>query len=303
MLQSAVDVIPGGAWAVGVSGGADSVALLSLLRRRTDLRLTVVHLDHETRAGASAADAAFVRDLCDAWRIPCVIETLSTIEQDLPRREKNLSTRWRLARLALFRQVVQSRGLHGVILAHHADDQAETILHRLLRGAPPAGLIGIAGKTHISGLTVLRPLLGLHRQALRAYLHPEGQTWREDESNVSPRYARNRIRRLLAARPQLVAPLLELGAACRELSTWMDAQAPALGERFRVADVRALPPPLARRALSRWLRERTGLHPEPAAIELLLAMALDAASPPRRHFPGGTLIRRRGGEIFVATDH
>lgn len=295
--------MPAGAWAAGVSGGADSVALLSLLRSREDLQLTVVHLDHETRHGASAADAAFVRDLCADWGIPCVVATLSELERGLPQRERNLSSRWRLARLALYRRVVKARALHGVILAHHRDDQAETIFQRLLRGSPPTGLTGMARQTRLGGLTVCRPLLGVDSLSLRAYLRAQGQAWRDDASNASPRYARNRIRRLLTARPALVAPLIELGECCRDWTAWLDAQTPVLAERLRIADVRALPPPIARRSLSRWLRERSGMIAEPSAVQSLLEMALDAAAPARRHFAGGVLVHRRGGEIFVAQDH
>ena len=299
-LQSAIDSVPPGAWAVGVSGGADSVALLSLLRGRRDVQLTVVHLDHETRAGASAADAQFVQKLCDACAVPCVIATLSSVEPELPRRPKNLSSRWRLARLALYRRVVESRGLRGVILAHHADDQAETIFHRLVRGSGSAGLGGMVPQTTLSGLTVLRPLLGVRREALRRYLASQEQVWREDASNASPRYARNRIRRLLAVRPGLTEPLLELGADCRRVKDWLDAQAPALADSFALADVRALPPPIARRALLQWLRQRSPVSVEPASAEGLLEMVLDAASPARRHFPGNVLVCRRRGEIFIA---
>ncbi len=319
-LSSAIDSVPAGAWAVGVSGGADSVALLSLLRRRADLLLTIAHLDHETRAGASALDAAFVRQLCDAWGIPCVLATLSTIEHQLPPpRLRNLSARYRFARLALFRQVVGARGLLGVILAHHADDQAETVLHRLLRGAPPSGLTGMANRTTVGDVTILRPLLGVPKQMLREHLHVVGQPWREDESNDSPQYTRNRIRRLLAARPALVEPLIDLGEQCRELNDWVDLHAPSLEPRFRVSAIRAMPLLLARRALQRWLRERCGDGAGSggggagggvgfddigaAATERLFEMALDAASAPRQHFPGGILVCRRGGEIFASDDH
>ena len=300
LLQSAIDSVPPGPWAVGVSGGADSVALLSLLRGRRDLQLTVVHLDHETRGGASAADAEFVRNLCDGWRIPCEIATLSSVEPELPRQPKNLSSRWRFARLALYRRVAQSRGLRGVILAHHADDQAETIFHRLVRGSGPAGLGGMTPQTTLSGLTVLRPLLGIPRKALRAYLTSQGQAWREDASNASPRYARSRIRRLLTARPALSEPLLDLGTDCRRVKDWLDAQAPALPDTFRVGDVRALPLPIGRRALLRWLRRRSAVAVEPASAERLLEMVLDAASAARQHFPGNVLVCRRRGEIFIS---
>jgi tRNA(Ile)-lysidine synthase len=301
-LQSAIDSVPAGPWAVGVSGGADSVALLSLLRMRSDLELVVAHLDHETRAGGSAADAAFVRDLCAQWNIPFVFSTFSAIEPGLSTHEANRSARWRDARRALYRQIVNARALRGVILAHHADDQAETIFHRLLRGSPVEGLGGMSRERRFDGLMILRPLLEVRRSALRDHLRSIGHAWREDESNASPDYARNRIRALLGALPPLVGPLLDLGASAREMKSWLDAQAPVLAGQFRVDEVRALPAPVARRALLRWLREQTDASTEPAAAARLWEMINDAASPPRQHFPGGVLVRRRGGMIFVDRD-
>src|SRR5258706_6806396 len=84
VLEKAMDAVPAGAWAVGVSGGADSVALLALLRERADLRCHVVHLDHETREGASGGGAQFVADLCADWRIPCTIARRSQIQPAPP---------------------------------------------------------------------------------------------------------------------------------------------------------------------------------------------------------------------------
>ncbi len=299
-LQSAIDLVPPGGWAVGVSGGADSVALLSLLRRRRDLQLTVVHLDHETRAGASRSDAAFVGELCSAWSLPCVASTLSAIEPRLRQVVKNQSARWRLARLALYRQVTQSHHLSGVVLGHHADDQAETVFFRLLRSGRPAGVTGMADQQVLGGMTVLRPLLRVRRQALRDHLRAIGQPWREDESNTSARYTRSRIRRLLSARPELVEPLIDLGEQCRRVSDWIRHSAPALPERFHVDDVRRLPAPVARAALLLWLRRQGSQDADSAAAERLLEMAHDAATTPRQHFPGRLLVCRRRGEIFAA---
>src|SRR5437867_3094753 len=101
-LQSAVAQVPGGGWAVGVSGGADSVALLALLRQRADLRLHIVHLDHETRDGGSADDARFVAELAAQWSLPCVIARRGEIEAQLPRLPANRAARFRAARMALF---------------------------------------------------------------------------------------------------------------------------------------------------------------------------------------------------------
>src|SRR5512133_2495346 len=117
-LVQAVAHIPAGGWAVGVSGGADSVALLSLLRRRIDLSLQVVHLDHQTRGQASTDDAAFVEQLSRAWNLPATLARRSEIEAGLTELPANPSARYRALRLELFRRVVGRGGLQGVILAH-----------------------------------------------------------------------------------------------------------------------------------------------------------------------------------------
>jgi tRNA(Ile)-lysidine synthase len=300
--QAGEDVLPpgGGGWAVGVSGGADSVALLSLLRsHRPDLRLHVAHLDHETRAGQSSEDAAFVAELSARWHLPVTVVRLSEIEPSIEHPSTNRAEHYREARLDLFRRVVARHQLDGVVLAHHADDQAETVLQRLLRGAPPAGLTGIAPRASLHGLLVVRPLLRVPATLLREYLVREGIGWREDATNAMPVSQRNRVRRLLRVSPKLTLSLIELADACEELTAQLRSASPRLPEIIPVAQLRDVPDPLARVAARRWLAERAGAGIEvpPAAAERLLEMARDAASPPRRHFPGRMLVRRRGGVI------
>ena len=303
-LAGTIGDIPAGRWAVGVSGGADSVALLSLLRRlRPDLSLVVAHVDHETRAGESTADAVFVESLARSWSLPYAGVRRGELERSLPltRLAANASARYRAVRLEWFRRVAGDYNLQGVLLAHHADDQAETILLRLLRGAGPTGLIGMAGRSVIGGLVVLRPLLGVRRDALRAHLRSAGQAWREDASNASPAYRRNRVRQLLAHYPALLSAALQTASACRAWRDWARAVAPVLGETFDVRAIRSTSPPLAVEAVRRWLAER-GAPPDelsPAVLSRLVTLATDAASPARVHFPGKILVRRRGGKVFV----
>lgn len=302
-LTTLVPSVPAGRWAVGVSGGADSVAMLALLRLRADLVLHVVHLDHETRGRASAEDAAFVAALAARWGLACTVARISEVAADRPA-GGNPSARYRAARLALFRRVVAEHSLSGVVLAHHADDNAETILHRLLRGSGPSGLCGMEPCATVAGLTILRPLLPARRSSLRQVLRHIDQPWREDESNASDRYLRNRLRRLLEARPELTEALLALGQACAETRDWVRANTPDFtgeGGGLPVGALRALPIPLAREAARRWL---AGKHvpPDdltPDVLDRLIEMAADAASPPRRHFPGGLLVRRRAGRILM----
>jgi len=297
----AVKAIPPGRWTVGVSGGVDSVALLELARQRDDLQLHVVHLNHETRGGASAEDAQFVEELAAKWNLPCATARLSEIE--LREKPSNTAARFRAARFALFKRVAETNALRGVLLAHHADDQAETAMQRLLRGSGPPGLRGMPAETTIAGLLVHRPLLGVSKTVLQALLVDRGIAWREDASNRSPAYQRNRVRTVLSTHPQIAVAAIELADTCRTMLATLRAIAPTLGEAFDVSALNELPLPLARESARRWLGEHAGADVEiaPAAIERLLQMANDAASPPRQHFSGKLLVRRKSGKITAAT--
>src|SRR5277367_431239 len=148
--------VTAGSWAVGVSGGADSVALLQMLSvRRKDLSLRVVHLDHELRGAQSEGDAKFVAELAGRLGWPCDVARRKEIEASLGKLPGNKSARYRAARLAFFRQVVRKRKLAGVMLAHHADDLAETVLHRLIRGAPVTGLTPMRTETEMDELRIV----------------------------------------------------------------------------------------------------------------------------------------------------
>jgi tRNA(Ile)-lysidine synthase len=300
-LTTALARVPAGRWAVAVSGGADSVALLRLAAARSELQLHVVHVDHQTRNGASTADAAFVADLAAKLGLPCFTTTREALEPSLRDPPNNLSARFRALRLAHFRHVVSEHRLRGVLLAHHADDQAETIFHRLLRGSSPFGLAGMHARTTIGGLTLVRPLLAVRRTELRAFLASIEQDWREDESNRSPKYLRNRIRAMLNDHAALVEPLLSLGKACAALRRQVKRSLPPLEAELSVSRLRGLPTLTGREAARRWLVAR-GAPPgdlPTAALDRLLTMATDAASPPRCDFPGGLRVRRRGGMLFV----
>ncbi|MCC7349040.1 MAG: tRNA lysidine(34) synthetase TilS [Phycisphaerales bacterium] len=300
-MREAIGQVPPGDYAIGVSGGADSVALLSLLRERNDLRLRVAHLNHRTRGMENDIESAFVEGLAAKWGIACTIATLEEVELADKMRDPNPSARYRAARLAFFRSVVRDNGLRGVILAHHADDQAETILQRLLRGSGPAGLVGMRGQCEVGGLMIFRPLLEIDGRSLRDHLLSIGQDWREDSSNRADRYFRNVLRRYLATRPELGVALRKLGGAMRQWVDWTRDNAPSLPEMFDGEVLADLPSPLAEESARKWLLGR-GVRPDridPATIEALCRMAGDAASAPRRQFPGQLMVRRRGR--FIGT--
>jgi len=187
---------------VGLSGGADSVALLlSLceLRGQGVLKLHAVHVNHNLRENA-ADDEAFCRNLCKNLDVPLTVKRVN-----VPR-TGSLEAAARQARYTAFAEAMRSCGAKVLALAHHADDQAETMVMHLLYGA---GTTGLCGMREMSG-SVWRPFLTLRRNQLREYLAAFGQAWREDESNQDAAFTRNRIR-------AQVMPVLEAcGNACVE---------------------------------------------------------------------------------------
>ncbi|HJV34019.1 MAG TPA: tRNA lysidine(34) synthetase TilS [Geomonas sp.] len=185
---------------VAVSGGADSVALLDILvqlKDREGLNLVVAHLNHGLRATDSDGDQEFVARLAAGYGLPCL-----TKREDVARlaRDSRLSLEdaGRRARYAFFAEVARAQGATSIALAHHLDDQAETVLIRLLRGA---GTDGLSAMTASSGGILKRPLLQVSRAELEQYLKLRGLGWRTDSTNDDTSILRNSIRHELI--PQL----------------------------------------------------------------------------------------------------
>ncbi|HVT89835.1 MAG TPA: tRNA lysidine(34) synthetase TilS [Tepidisphaeraceae bacterium] len=299
-LQSAIATVPAGRWAVGVSGGADSIALLALLRNRNDLKLHVVHLDHQTRGQESTGDAQLVQQLAAQWKLPSTAATREQIEPLVPAAPSNPPARYRALRLELYRQVIQANQLQGVLLAHHADDQAETTFQRLLRSASYISIPGMNFQTVVDSVTILRPLLACRRQQLRDYLKQNSIPWREDQSNDSDKYLRNQLRKILARHESLHQAMLNLSETCDDLRAWVRQAASNPGVRLSIERFNRLPRLLAEEQARRWLADQ-GVNCErieAAVIDRLLNMAGDAASSSRQDFPDGLIVRRRAGEIF-----
>lgn len=192
---------------VGLSGGADSVALLLLLLERGG-RIEAAHVNHGLRGEDSDGDEAFVRALCAEKGVP--LRVYRAAPPDNPGED------WaRRARYGFLRQAMRETGADALALAHHRDDQAETLLMHLMRGAGPTGLTGMASDAMIDGIRVVRPLLGVSGRELRDMLAERGQPWREDATNRDPRYLRNAIRLEVMPIMERLAP----GAAARMAET------------------------------------------------------------------------------------
>ena len=301
-LLQAMSTVPPGRWGVAVSGGVDSVALLRLAILQPDLQPHVIHLDHQTRGGASGDDAEFVGRVAQSLDVPLSLAKMSDVVVTSP--TNNIPARYRAARYAFFADVVRQFNLTGVLLAHHADDQAETVAQRLLRGRQPAGLRGMTVDTVIDGVRVLRPLLRERREVLRRFLRSIDQSWVEDASNSSAIYQRNRVRQTIKDQPQLFGSLLNLGDAATNLARWLDQSTPVLPEAFDAGQLASIPQPLARHAAARWLRDR-GVPAEdvsPAVCDRLVSFAADFSGPARADFAGGLTVRRTRGRISAKVD-
>lgn len=235
---------------VAVSGGPDSLCLLHLL---TGLRpaggpaLHVAHLDHGTRGAQSRAEADAVAALAAAWGLPA-----SVARRDVPALARaggeGLQAAARRARYAFLAEAALAAGAHAVATAHHADDQAETVLLHALRGAGLAGLRGMrpsvpwaewggaGAQAPRAAPALLRPLLTTARAEVEAYCRAHGLTPTEDPSNSARRFARVRVRGLLptlaAENPRVVAALGRTAAVCADdydfIQGQLDAAWPAL---------------------------------------------------------------------------
>jgi tRNA(Ile)-lysidine synthase len=276
---------PGDRVVVALSGGLDSVVLLHLLRFGSagdGIELVAAHFDHAMR-DSSGEDARWVRGLCRAWGVP-----LHEDRAPVPPRSEEEARR---ARYAFLGRVHEEVGARIVLTAHHADDQAETVLFRAVRGTGPGGLSGIPPSREPG---IGRPLLRFWRDELEEHAKRARLAWREDPTNAELGHARNAIRhRILPAIERLVAPgaraaLVRLAELAREDEAGWASVLPALVAPLRVADhahgvsldraaLVALHPAVQARIL-RHLAAGSGLQLDRTATRLALELAGRAES-------------------------
>lgn len=223
---------------VAVSGGADSVALLFLmreLREQLGIVLSVVHLNHKLRARASDADEKFVAKLAAKCALPFHVEQ-SDVASLAKRKKANLEDTARRARYGFFERLINEKHVDWVAVAHTADDQAETVLAHILRGT---GLAGLGGIHPIAG-HVIRPLLTVRRAELKEYLRTKKQTWREDLTNRDTSKMRARIRRKLLPllEKQFQTVVIDHLGTLAELAREDDAFLDALAKGYKKTMVR-----------------------------------------------------------------
>lgn len=248
---------------VAVSGGVDSVALLHWLNRWRhflDVRLVVGHVHHGLREKSADEDQAFVEQLAKSYELPVLTQKLSWTQ----RPQSNVQALARKRRYEALVMMAQRTGARKIALAHHATDQVETMLMKMLKGTSPDGLAGMPIRRGFRGIELVRPFLYETRQMILTYSTFFGLKYREDASNMSLRYRRNAIRHTLLPVLKTIEPTMErhISSLSRQLKD--DAHffhalafrflqknavvAPGIGELSR-ASLEALPASLQRRVI------------------------------------------------------
>jgi tRNA(Ile)-lysidine synthase len=302
---------------VAVSGGIDSVVLAHALHETSAvarLEVCLGHVNHGLRGAASDADQAAVEALAATLGAPCQVRHVdpATLRAGRGSRERpTLQEAARALRYAALHEIATAVRAERIATAHNADDQAETVLLRLLRGTGPDGLGGIPERS-VDG-RVVRPLLRTSRAEIEAHASAHGLQWREDASNASPGYARNRLRQRwlpgLTAdfNPQLLRTIADLAEAQRRDAEWI-ADRVALEEATRFSlegewlridakDWGATPEALARRLARRaLLRCGAGRDVSRVHLERMLGFLRSARPGRRLELPAGlVLVRDREG--------
>jgi tRNA(Ile)-lysidine synthase len=307
--------------AVAVSGGSDSVGLLRALvdvAPEIGLVLSVAHLHHGIRGAEADADAAFVAGLAAEHGLAFHRKDVDAPAVARANRE-TLEEAARNLRYGWFDELLASGVVDAVATAHTLDDQAETVLHKLLRGAWTEGLSGIHPVLKRTKGVVVRPFLGVRKAEIEAWLSRIGHSWREDLTNADTVYTRNRLRRellpaLAAYNPRIYGHLADLATLAREEDAYWQGELvrilpqlllpgrPVRGggrsastgatEKSVAVEVERLPPsPAFRRRILRAATRELGTKLNFEQTERLLAMC--GASPTRRQTLTATLRAER----------
>ena len=276
---------PGDRVVCALSGGADSVALLFglyLLKEKLQIQLEAAHFNHQLRDTESDRDEAFAREFCDRYDIPIHVGTAKIVAG-----KKGLEAAAREARYAFFDTLPGK-----IATAHTADDNAETVLMRLVRGT---GLKGLGGIHPVRG-RIIRPMLLVTRQQVEAFLAEYCLSHVEDSSNATDDFLRNRIRRHILPALREENPRLGRNLSAMALRLRLDEAALTPDTDYTdgvsVPETLALPEAIRSRALEGFL-EHCGVR-EPESAHIAQAEALLSCDNPsaRAHFPGGIVIAR-----------
>jgi tRNA(Ile)-lysidine synthase len=313
VLQSHRMLIPGEQVMVAISGGPDSVALLSVLlalRPTWNLCLRAVHFDHGLRGIESQNDAKFVKNFCDRMGVDLTIKNLDLQKSMARERGESLQQFASKVRYEALFCIANEKGATKIALGHTADDQAETVLMWMIRGS---GTGGLAGMSPVRNSSVIRPLLGFSRADILGYLRIRELGYRIDSSNLSPLYFRNRLRHELIPvlkryNPNLIKVLSRQADIVREDHLYLEQLAAKAFDDLKRKDstdllalhrasLLALPLAIQRRVIRLALQTiaRMTYGPRFASVEMILDQIADGQS--------GSSVVSHGVRVTREYDH
>jgi tRNA(Ile)-lysidine synthase len=305
---------PGDRVAVAVSGGADSVALLCLLaelREECGIVLSAIHFNHKLRGADSDQDEQFVGELAQRLGFESLSES-GDVAAYAKEKHFSVETAARKLRYEYFQRLLSENQFDRIVTAHTLDDQAETVLLKLVRGAGTRGLAGIYPKLIVKQASIIRPLLGIRRKDIEAYLADIQQPWREDKSNRDLRHSRNRVRHGILPRlerhlnPAVYEALSETADIARaEEDYWsrkVEEILPAVwqkqssGGMLNLELLADLPLALQRRVVRR-AAESLGLNLEFRQVAEILETASSSPTHKSLLLPNRWKVSRKKGEL------
>ncbi len=309
-IEQTLAAVPGSAFpqrlVIGFSGGLDSTVLLHLARQWQQQHpatgLLALHVNHQLQSHADSWQQS-CEALCCQWQIPFQAEVIQ-----VDRAAASLEQSARDARYAAFRCHVRPGDV--LLLAHHRDDQVETLLQRLLRGSGPLGLGGMGAVSRQNGLTIVRPLLETDRAALEQYARRQNLPWIDDPSNSDSQFERNFLRnealpQLRTRWPQLNQTLARSARLSRESAGLLDELAqldlgpPAPDNALPLDRIRPLTAHRARNLIRYWLRQQGATLPSEAQLQRVLDEVIPAPADAQPEILwGGQALRRYRGAIY-----
>lgn len=302
---------------VGVSGGADSVCLLVALQKlqeEMDFSLEVVHVEHGIRGEESRQDARFVENLCESMQLPCHMEVV-----DVPSYAKvhalGEEEAARILRYEVFVRLAKEKGAK-IALAHHMEDNAETILFQLARGSALAGLCGMQPiRVDEKGVCYIRPLLESHRSEIESFLMEEGQGYCMDSTNMELEYSRNYIRNkvlpeLTKINVQAISHINETAGYLTEIKDFLDAEVVSRWEEcveqcegkiyLQVSKWQDLHTVLKKELVYRAIAEAAGSKKDIHAVHVEAVMSLcDGQSGRKISLPYGLCAKKEYDRLIV----
>lgn len=294
---------------VAVSGGPDSVALAHVLLELGH-RIEIAHFDHQTRGDGSAEDARFVEAMAKRLNVIFHLHT-EDVEADAEKSPMSFEEYARTRRYAFMVATAKARHCAAIATGHHADDQAETVLMRVLRGTSPAGIAGTPPVAERDGVRVVRPFLTARRADILAWLHGRGIRYCHDETNLDTDFVRNRIRHDLMPQlrreynPRVVEALDRLADLARSEDELLQSLAADFAARCVTGNDAILREPFARghRALQRRavidLANRWTLRADAAHVERAVEFIIGASANKRFDLGGGISLQTAADTVRV----